>query len=131
MENIGYYNGRTGLIEDMMIPMNDRACYFGDGVYDATCCKNNVIYLIEDHLDRFFNSAGLLRIDLPFTKAEISASVGLPGCSMAAITDLGFAEALPSAAADRPRPDDRPARICNSCSPRCRANARALRQASS
>ena len=72
MENIGYYNGRTGLIEDMMIPMNDRACYFGDGVYDATCCKNNVIYLIEDHLDRFFNSAGLLRIDLPFTKAELA-----------------------------------------------------------
>ncbi len=72
MVNIGYYNGREGLIEEMMIPMNDRACYFGDGVYDATCCKNNVIYLIDEHLDRFFNSAGLLRINLPFTKAELA-----------------------------------------------------------
>ncbi len=71
MQNIGYYNGREGLIEEMMIPMNDRACYFGDGVYDATCCKNNCIYLLEDHLDRFFNSAGLLRIELPYTKSEL------------------------------------------------------------
>ncbi|MDD6877893.1 MAG: aminotransferase class IV [Clostridiaceae bacterium] len=72
MENIGYYNGREGLIEEMTIPMLDRACYFGDGVYDATCCKNNVIYQLEEHLDRFFNSAGLLKICLPFTKAELA-----------------------------------------------------------
>ena len=36
MENIGYYNGKTGLIEEMTIPMGDRSVYFGDGVYDAT-----------------------------------------------------------------------------------------------
>ncbi|NMA08235.1 MAG: D-amino acid aminotransferase [Clostridiales bacterium] len=71
MRNIGYYNGRTGLIEEMTVPMNDRALYFGDGVYDATCCKNNVVYLIDDHVDRFFNSAGLLRIKLPYSKQEL------------------------------------------------------------
>ena len=43
MENLGYYNGRYGLLEEMMIPMNDRVCYFGDGVYDATCCRNHVV----------------------------------------------------------------------------------------
>ncbi len=36
MENIGYYNGKFDLIEKMTVPMNDRAMYFGDGVYDAT-----------------------------------------------------------------------------------------------
>ena len=35
MENIAYYNGKISLIEDMMIPMNERSSYFGDGVYDA------------------------------------------------------------------------------------------------
>lgn len=30
----------------------------------------------------------------PFTKAEISEHVGKPGCSMAAITDIGFADAF-------------------------------------
>lgn len=71
MENLGYYNGRYGRLEDMMIPMNDRVCYFGDGVYDATCCANHVIYLIDEHIDRFFNSAAMLRIQVPCTKAEL------------------------------------------------------------
>lgn len=30
----------------------------------------------------------------PFTKEEISAHVGKPGCSMLAITDIGFADAF-------------------------------------
>lgn len=38
MKNIAYYNGKTAPIEEMMVPMNDRACYFGDGVYDADLC---------------------------------------------------------------------------------------------
>ncbi len=42
MKNIAYYNGKTGPIEEMMVPMNDRACYFGDGVYDATMAVNHV-----------------------------------------------------------------------------------------
>lgn len=71
MENLGYYNGRYGRLEEMMIPMNDRVCYFGDGVYDATCCAGHVIYLIDEHIDRFFNSAAMLRIEIPCTKAEL------------------------------------------------------------
>ncbi len=71
MRNIGYYNGKTGLIEEMFIPMNDRAIYFGDGVYDATCCKNGVVYLADEHIDRFFNNAGLIDIVPNFTKKEL------------------------------------------------------------
>ena len=36
MKNLGYYNGRYDLLENMQIPMNDRGYYFGDGVYDAS-----------------------------------------------------------------------------------------------
>ncbi len=68
MQNIGYYNGKTGLIEEMTIPMNDRAIYFGDGVYDATCCKNGKVYLVDEHIDRFFNNAGLIDIKPDFSK---------------------------------------------------------------
>lgn len=41
-------------------------------------------------------SAGrsVITVELPFTKEEISASVGASGCSMAAVTDIGFANAL-------------------------------------
>ena len=71
MQTLGYYNGTIGELEQMSIPMLDRACYFGDGVYDATYAKNHVIYCLDEHMDRFFNSAGLLRIEIPYTKEEM------------------------------------------------------------
>ena len=30
------------------------------------------IYALQDHLDRMFNSAAMLRIELPYTKEEVS-----------------------------------------------------------
>lgn len=71
MKTLGYYNGKFDEVENMMIPMNDRACYFGDGVYDATLARNYKIFAIDEHIDRFFNSAGLLRIEVPYSKAEL------------------------------------------------------------
>ena len=73
MKTLGYYNGKFDEVENMMIPMNDRACYFGDGVYDATLARNYKIFAIDEHIDRFYNSAGLLRINIPYTKEEMKA----------------------------------------------------------
>ena len=71
MKNIAYYNGKTGPIEEMMVPMNDRACYFGDGVYDATMAVNHVPMHFDDHIDRIYNSAKLIDIEIPMPKAEM------------------------------------------------------------
>lgn len=71
MKDLGYYNGEYDLIENMKIPMNDRVCYFGDGVYDATYSRKHNIFALDEHIDRFFNSAGLLRIKIPYTKEEL------------------------------------------------------------
>ncbi|GAA6493615.1 MAG TPA: aminotransferase class IV [Candidatus Bariatricus faecipullorum] len=71
MKTLGYYNGKYGELDEMMIPMNDRVCWFGDGVYDAGPCRNYKIFAIDEHIDRFFNSAGLLDIKMPVTKKEL------------------------------------------------------------
>ena len=73
MKNIAYYNGRTALIEDMMIPMNDRACYFGDGVYDATCVVHGVPMAFDDHIERIYRSAKLIDIDIPMSREDMKA----------------------------------------------------------
>lgn len=75
MENIGYYNGKTDLIENMMIPMGDRSVYFGDGVYDATYSVNHIIFALEDHLDRFYNSCRLLEIPAPMGREELTEAL--------------------------------------------------------
>lgn len=73
MENLGYYNGKIGRLEEMSIPMNDRASWFGDGVYDATYSRNHKIYTLKEHIDRFYRSAGLLRMRVPLQKEELAA----------------------------------------------------------
>lgn len=72
MKNLGYYNGKYDLIENMMIPMSDRVHWFGDGVYDATCARNYKIMSLDEHIDRFFRSAELLNINLGFTKKYLA-----------------------------------------------------------
>ena len=55
MKTLGYYNGTYDEIHKMTIPMNDRVCWFGDGVYDAGPCRNYNIFALDEHVDRFFN----------------------------------------------------------------------------
>ncbi|MBE7062394.1 MAG: D-amino acid aminotransferase [Clostridia bacterium] len=73
MKNLGYYNGKFDEIENMTVPMNDRVCYFGDGVYDATSSRNYKIFALDEHIDRLYNSAALLRIEIEQTKEEMKA----------------------------------------------------------
>lgn len=81
MKNVGYYNGVIGPIEQMTIPMDDRAVYFGDGVYDATYAANWIIFEADAHIARFFRSAQALRIAPPVTpealKSELQRCVEL------------------------------------------------------
>ena len=75
MKAVGYYNGKIGELEEMMIPMNDRAMYFGDGVYDAAACANGKIFELEGHMARFLNSVKLLEMPLGRTKEEVIAEL--------------------------------------------------------
>lgn len=71
MKNLGFYNGKIDELENMQVPMLDRACYFGDGVYDASYANNQTIFALQDHLNRFYNSAKLLNINIPYKKEEL------------------------------------------------------------
>jgi D-alanine transaminase len=64
MKTLGYYNGEIGELEELRVPMLDRACYFGDGVYDAAYTRNHKVYALREHIDRFYNSMSLLGIHL-------------------------------------------------------------------
>ena len=71
MKNLGYYNGEVGLIDEMRVPMNDRAFYFGDGVYDAVMCRNNIPYLLSEHIDRFYRNCDKLSIKVQMKKHKL------------------------------------------------------------
>ena len=71
MKNLGYYNGKYDEIENMQIPMLDRVCWFGDGVYDATYAHNHIVFDMDAHLTRFYNSAKLLGMNIPIERDEL------------------------------------------------------------
>ena len=71
MKNIGYYNGKIAPLEEMTVPMNDRGCYFGDGVYETILVVKNQPEYIEEHLDRFYQSAEMMMISVPFLRNEL------------------------------------------------------------
>lgn len=75
MQYVGYYNGTIGALEEMTIPMLDRAIYFGDGCYDATMFTNNRPFALQEHLDRFYNSCRLLEIQFPLTREELTGEL--------------------------------------------------------
>ncbi|MBP3370351.1 MAG: aminotransferase class IV [Clostridia bacterium] len=73
MENLGYYNGKFDLIENMSVPMNDRACFFGDGLFEVAYVRNRKIYALDEHMERLYKSADILGYNMPITKEDFSA----------------------------------------------------------
>lgn len=65
--SLGYYNGTIKPLNELLIPVTDRAVYFGDGVYEVVFAVNNKPFAIDEHIERFFNSCKLLNIN--FTKS--------------------------------------------------------------
>ena len=72
MQKLGYYNGTCGPLDEMTVPMNDRASWFGDGVYDAGLSRNYHIFALGEHIDRLFRNAAALRIEMPLSKQELA-----------------------------------------------------------
>src|SRR5699024_977774 len=46
---------------------------FGDGVYDASFSRNGIIYMLDEHIDRFYSSAAKVDIKIDMLKPELAA----------------------------------------------------------
>lgn len=71
MQNIAYYNGEIGAIEELRVPMTDRGFYFGDGIYDVAYSRNHKIYALDEHLDRFYRCIGMVDINAPMPREQL------------------------------------------------------------
>ena len=71
MKDIGYYNGTIGNLDEMTVPMNDRAGYFGDGIYETALVPQDNFPDLDKHIDRFFRGAAAISMTVPFEKKEL------------------------------------------------------------
>lgn len=73
MKTLGYYDGKIDELENMQVPMLDRGCYFGDGIYDATYSRNKKIFALDEHIDRFFYGLKRADIEINMSKEDLKA----------------------------------------------------------
>lgn len=69
--SIAYYNGVFSKPEDVRIPLSDRSVFFGDGVYDAAIGRHGKIYMLDEHVERFFANAKAMKIHVKTEKSEM------------------------------------------------------------
>ena len=76
-----------GALEEMTVPMLDRAMFFGDGCYDATMFANNIPFALDEHIDRFYDSCRALEIGFDMSREALRAELNYRAENVAGLLD--------------------------------------------
>lgn len=68
-------NGEFFNREDAKISVFDSGYLVGDGIWEALRLHNGVLVFLEDHLNRLWQSAATVGMELPWTKAELTQQI--------------------------------------------------------
>jgi branched-chain amino acid aminotransferase len=70
-----YVNGEYFEKEDAKISVFDHGFLYGDGVFEGIRAYNGKVFLLKEHIDRFYDSAKVIMLDLELTKEEMIESI--------------------------------------------------------
>ncbi|MBQ7406287.1 MAG: aminotransferase class IV [Clostridia bacterium] len=72
MDPIFYYDGKLFRGDEAAVSFRDRAIFFGDAVYDACLVRGGTPYLLDRHIDRFFDGLTALSMSPPMERNALS-----------------------------------------------------------
>jgi D-alanine transaminase len=72
---IGYFNGIFGNPDEMTVPFNDRAVFYGDAVYDAILVLDRKPFTLDLHLDRLYKSCAMAEIAFTMPREELKGEI--------------------------------------------------------
>lgn len=75
MPELAYVNGRIVPPEEASVSIYDRACTFGDGVYEVIRTYGGCLFAAREHAARLEESARAIRLSLPWGQDEMLALV--------------------------------------------------------
>ncbi len=61
--------------DQAVVSVFDHGLLYGDGVFEGIRSYQGVVFKLDEHLDRLYESAHTLMLQIPMTKAELSAAV--------------------------------------------------------
>jgi branched-chain amino acid aminotransferase len=70
-----YINGKLYPKEDAKISVFDHGLLYGDGVFEGIRCYNGNMFKFSEHIDRLYNSARAIALEIPMTKEEIENAI--------------------------------------------------------
>lgn len=72
---IVYLNGRFVSEADAHVSVFDHGFLYGDGVFEGIKAYNGRIFALDEHVDRFFESAQSIQLALPISPEEMKAAI--------------------------------------------------------
>ncbi len=69
------WNGKLVEEDQVRVSYRDRGYYFGDGIYEVFRLYNGILFEKEAHLDRLYNSLREIKIELPWSREQLSGMV--------------------------------------------------------
>ncbi|MGD0653975.1 MAG: branched-chain-amino-acid transaminase [Thermoguttaceae bacterium] len=70
-----YINGALYDKEDAKISVYDHGLLYGDGVFEGIRSYGGKVFHMDDHLDRLWNSAKAIILEIPMGKAEMAKAI--------------------------------------------------------
>jgi branched-chain amino acid aminotransferase len=72
---LAYVNGRYVPKDEASISIYDHGFLYGDGVYEAIRAYDGNVFKLHEHIDRLYESAKSIKIEIPVSKEELSRLV--------------------------------------------------------
>ncbi|MFN5052679.1 MAG: branched-chain-amino-acid transaminase [Planctomyces sp.] len=75
MSRLVYLAGALVPAEQAMVSVFDHGLLYGDGIFEGIRVYSGKVFLLTEHVDRLYESALAIRLQIPLTKAEMTTAV--------------------------------------------------------
>jgi branched-chain amino acid aminotransferase len=86
MKGLVYVAGAFRPAEEAVVSVFDHGLLYGDGVFEGIRAYEGRVFMLERHVDRLFDSAKAIRLDIPLSRDEVAELV-LETCRQNDIVD--------------------------------------------
>jgi len=98
-ESVVYIDGKFLPESEAKISVFDHGFLYGDGVFEGIRAYNGVVFKLGEHVDRLYDSARFLNIEIPMSKEELIHAIletvrrnGLKSCYIRVIVTRGVGD---------------------------------------
>ena len=70
-----YLNGQFVDKDNAKISVFDHGLLYGDGVFEGIRSYHRLVFRLDEHIDRLYESAHTLMLPIPFTRKQMAQAV--------------------------------------------------------